>query len=72
MANLEKLYTDYANWCRIEDRMNKKPVSYFENTGEYSGFLRTKAWYLQQIANAIEAENENNIFPVEVKKGQQI
>ncbi len=66
---LEKLYTDYNNWLKIGENMLKRPVSYFENTGQYSGYLRTKAWYEIQIANAMENENENNVFPIKpVKK----
>ena len=64
---LEKLYMDYNNWLKIGENMLKKPVSYFQNTGQYAGYLRTKAWYEIQIANQMEMENEDSVFPVEVK-----
>ena len=65
---LEKLITDYNNWLKIGENMSKKPVSYFENSGQYAGYLRTKAWYEIQIANYMEMENAENVFPVEVKE----
>ncbi|MEK6883662.1 MAG: hypothetical protein AABY22_28800 [Nanoarchaeota archaeon] len=65
---LEKLYQDYNNWLKLGENMLKKPVVYFQNTGQYSGWLRTKAWYEIQIANQMELESENSVFPIEVKK----
>ena len=65
---LENLYQSYQNWIRLGENMSKRPVSYFQNTGEYSGWLRTRAWYEIQIANAIDNESEDNVFPVEVKE----
>ena len=67
---LEKLMTDYGNWLKIGENMSKKPVSYFtseEARGQYSGYLRTKAWFETRIANFMDLENENGCFPVEVK-----
>jgi len=65
---LNKLIEDYNNWKKLGEKMSERPVMYFQNSGEYAGYLRIKAWYEIQIANAMEMEDENCVFPVVVKK----
>ena len=63
---LENLMTHYANWKRLGEVMSKRPVKYFQNTGEYAGYLRTLAYFENKIADQLELESEDGI--VEVKK----
>lgn len=66
---LENLLNSYNNWIRLGENMSKRPVSYFQNSGEYAGWLRTRAWFEIQIANCIDLESESNVFGVKpVKK----
>ena len=65
---LEKIVNDYNNWLKIGENMSRRPVSYFQGSGEYSGYLRTKAWYEIQIANYIDLENaQDSVKLVESK-----
>ncbi len=71
---LEKTLEEYRDWLKLGEVMSKKPIAYFaseEARGQYAGYLRTKAWYEIQIANYMEMESEDNVFPVEVKVGKQ-
>ncbi len=69
--NLSQLTEDYHNWLKIGENMSKKPIAYFaseEARGQYSGWLKTKAWYEISIAQQMELEQEEGCFPVAVKK----
>jgi len=68
---LEKLYTDYNNWLKIGEIMSKRPISYFASEsakGEYSGWLRTKAYYEIKLAQLMDLENEDGVYSVDVEK----
>ena len=69
---LNNLLEGYANWKKLGEKMSERPVAYFQNSGEYAGWLRTKAWYEIQIANAMELETQESVFPAEVREASQL
>ena len=69
MDKIEKLLEGLNEWRnRTGKFLNKLPVIEQEQHRYLPTFYRTEAWYLEQLANQWELENDEGVFTVETPK----
>lgn len=69
MDKIEHLLLELNNWRNNTGKfMNRIPVIEHEKHRYLPTFYRTEAWYLEQLANQWELENDEGVFKVEAPK----